>query len=157
LKCSRDTGCIRFSVLDGVAGDGMSKKVAVPSRRYAQPPNDSQPLAGMRISIKDNFQLAGVKTTNLSRSFSELYPPDGESADYVKELLKLGAIVLGKTKMSAFASSDEPTDQWIDYHCPFNPRGDGYQSPSGSSAGAAVSVAGYDWLDISIGTDSKFA
>lgn len=58
--------------------------------------------------------------------------------------------------MSASASDEEPTDQWIDYHCPWNPRGDMYQSPSASTTGAAASLAGYDWLDASVGTDSKY-
>ncbi|KAF5255207.1 hypothetical protein FANTH_133 [Fusarium anthophilum] len=56
--------------------------------------------------------------------------------------------------MTSFASPEEPTDQWVDFHCPANPRGDGYQSPSSSSTGAATSLAGYDWLDFSIAGDS---
>ena len=44
---------------------------------------------------------------------------------------------------------------WIDYHCPFNPRGDGYFTASGSSAGSAAGLAAYDWLEIRIGTDSE--
>ncbi|KAH8759977.1 amidase signature domain-containing protein [Diaporthe sp. PMI_573] len=56
--------------------------------------------------------------------------------------------------MTQFASSDEPTDQWIDFHCYVNPRGDKYQSPSGSSSGAAASLACYHWLDFSIAGDS---
>jgi len=57
--------------------------------------------------------------------------------------------------MTSFPSSDEPTNQWIDFHCPIKPRGDRYQGPSGSSAGAAAALADYDWLDESIGADSK--
>jgi Asp-tRNA(Asn)/Glu-tRNA(Gln) amidotransferase A subunit family amidase len=91
----------------------------------------------------------------MSRSFTSLYGPEEESADYVKKLLSLGAVILGKTKMTQFASSDEPTDQWIDFHCPFNPRGDMYQSPSGSSSGAAAALAGYDWVDYSVAGDCK--
>ncbi|KAG7415590.1 hypothetical protein Forpe1208_v006759 [Fusarium oxysporum f. sp. rapae] len=59
--------------------------------------------------------------------------------------------------MTSFASPEEPTDQWIDFHCPVNPRGYGYQSPSSSSTGAATSLAGYDWLDFSIAGDSASA
>jgi Asp-tRNA(Asn)/Glu-tRNA(Gln) amidotransferase A subunit family amidase len=46
----------------------------------------------------------------MSRSFTDLYEPEQESADYVKKLLSLGAVIVGKTKMTQFASSDEPTD-----------------------------------------------
>lgn len=130
----------------------MWKEIAVPSRLYSQV-TDEKPLAGVRVSLKDIFQLAGTKTTMMSRSYSELYGPDEVSADYTKKLIRLGAVVVGKTKMTQFASSDEPTDQWIDFHCPVNPRGDMYQSPSGSSSGAAASLAGYDWLDFSIAGD----
>lgn len=91
----------------------------------------------------------------MNRAYNELYPARVSSADYVKKLIGLGAVIVGKTKMSAFASAEEPTDQWIDYHCPFNPRGDKYQTPSCSSTGAGASLAGYSWLDHSIGTDSK--
>ncbi|CAF9916091.1 MAG: hypothetical protein HETSPECPRED_002755 [Heterodermia speciosa] len=56
--------------------------------------------------------------------------------------------------MTNFASSDEPPDQWIDDIRPTNPRGDQYQSPSSSSSGAAATLAGYSWLDQSIGADT---
>ena len=118
---------------------------------------EDKPLAGARVSLKDIFHLAGTKTTMMSRSYVELYSPDNESADYVNKLIKLGAVVVGKTKMTQFASSDEPTDQWIDFHCPINPRGDRYQSPSGSSSGAAASLAGYSWLDFSIPGDCTWS
>lgn len=57
--------------------------------------------------------------------------------------------------MCAFATAESPTDQWVDFHCPFNPRGDGYLKPGGSSTGAGAALAGYEWLDFSVGTDSK--
>ncbi|KAF9765336.1 hypothetical protein IL306_002424 [Fusarium sp. DS 682] len=90
----------------------------------------------------------------MSRPWVELYGPDEQSADYTAKLIELGAVIVGKTKMTSFASPEEPTDQWIDFHCPLNPRGDRYQSPSSSSTGAATSLAGYDWLDFSIAGDS---
>lgn len=140
--------------LNATVGDGISKAVAVPSRLY-DVPCPSRPLAGMRISIKDNMDLAGIKTTLMNRAYAELYGPARLSAAVVDNLLSLGAVVVGKTKLAAFASAQEPTGQWVDYHCPFNPRADGYQHPGGSSTGAAAAVAGYPWLDFSIGTDSR--
>ncbi|KAL8793565.1 MAG: hypothetical protein Q9195_003827 [Heterodermia aff. obscurata] len=144
----------KFSVLDAMAADGIHKAVAVPSRLYATR-SESLPLAGMRIALKDCFNLAGVKTTMSSRAYTQVYGPERENAAFVTKLLSLGAWVVGKTKMTNFASSDEPTDQWIDDICPINPRGDQYQSPSGSSSGAAAALAGYPWLDQSIGADSS--
>ena len=90
-----------------------------------------------------------------SRAYTQVYGPEKESAAFATKLLSLGASIVGKTKMTNFASSDEPTDQWIDEICPINPRGDQYQSPSGSSSGAAAALAGYSWLDQSIGADSR--
>ncbi|KAL9100822.1 MAG: hypothetical protein Q9163_003852 [Psora crenata] len=142
-----------FSPLQAVSRDGIYKSVAVPSRLYSKI-SHRKPLAGFRITIKDNFDLEGVKSTMMNRAYTELYEPKKESATEVENLIDLGAVIVGKTKMSAFASAEEPTDQWIDYHCPWNPRGDMYQSPSGSTNGGAASLAGYNWLDCSVGTDS---
>jgi Asp-tRNA(Asn)/Glu-tRNA(Gln) amidotransferase A subunit family amidase len=132
----------------------MHRSVAVPSKIYSSR-TEEKPLAGLRISLKDNYRLAGVKTTMMNRAYVDLYPPESQSAPFASKLAKLGAVIVGKTKMCAFASAEEPTDQWVDYHCPWNPRGDFYQSPSGSTTGGGASLAGYDWLDISMGTDSK--
>lgn len=137
-----------------MVGDGLWRQVAVPSRLYS-PPSEHKPLAGKRISVKDNFKVAGVKTTQNNRAWLSLYGPERETASVIQDLISLGAVIVGKTKMCAFASSEEATDQWIDFHAPFNPRADGYQSPSGSTTGGGASLATYDWLDFSIGTDSK--
>ena len=134
--------------MDLVDDNGIWRSIAVPSRLYAQQSTD-RPLAGARLSLKDIFRLKGVKIT-MSRGFTAVYEREEESADYVKKLLSLGAVIVGKTKMTQFASSDEPTDQWIDFHCSFNPRGDMYQNPSGSSSGATAFLAGYSCLDYSI-------
>ena len=147
---------IRFSPLNILSLDDMWKCVAVPSRLYAKP-SDQSPLAGLRVSVKDNFKISGIKTTMTSRCFTELYTVESETAEYVVRLIELGAIIVGKSKMCSFAAGQDPTDQWIDFHCPFNPRGDLYQSPGSSSSGAAASLAGYPWLDYSIGTDSESA
>ncbi|KAJ5930812.1 hypothetical protein N7466_006305 [Penicillium verhagenii] len=143
----------RFNPTSSISDDGMWKEVPVPSRLYSRPSSE-RPLAGVRVSLKDIFHLKGSKTTMMSRAYTALYPAQEKSASYAQKLIDLGAIIVGKTKMTQFASSDEPTDQWIDFHCPVNPRGDEYQSPSGSSSGAAAALAGYSWLDSSVGGDS---
>lgn len=89
-----------------------------------------------------------------SRSWEELYPASNSTAAALQSLLDLGAIVIGKTKLSQFAEVEAPTADWVDFHCPFNPRGDGYLSPEGSTSGGAVALAACDFVDISIGTDS---
>uniref|UniRef100_A0A8H7KET3 Amidase domain-containing protein n=1 Tax=Bionectria ochroleuca TaxID=29856 RepID=A0A8H7KET3_BIOOC len=106
------------------------------------------------MGIKDIFRLEGTQLTMMNRPWTELHGPDEESAAYTKKLISLGAVIVGKTKMTSFASPEEATDQWIDFHCPVNPRGDRYQSPSSSSTGAGTSLAGYSWLDFSVAGDS---
>ncbi|KAI1423370.1 amidase signature domain-containing protein [Xylaria sp. FL1777] len=131
-------------------GDGGL--VAVPSRLYFQ--RSPLPLAGLRLSVKDNMHLSGTVTTLGNKAYAELYDKQASSAEYLQRLIQQGAVILGKTKLCAFAGSELPPSQCIDYFAPWNPRGDRYQGPSGSSSGAAASVAGYSWLDISLCTDS---
>jgi hypothetical protein len=132
---------------------GIHKAIAVPSRLYPTI-SPQRPLHGKRITIKDNFKIDGIKTTQTNRAWTELFGPETVSAALVKQLVDQGAIIVGKTKMCSFASSEEATDGWIDFHAPFNPRADGCQSSSGSTTGGATSLAGYDWIDFSIGTDT---
>lgn len=77
-----------------------------------------------------------------------------EILEMVLRLINAGAVIVGKTKTAQFASGERAGD-WVNYPCPFNPRGDGYLDQDGSSTGSAAAVAGYSWLDYSIGTDSK--
>jgi Asp-tRNA(Asn)/Glu-tRNA(Gln) amidotransferase A subunit family amidase len=51
---------------------------------------------------------------------------------------------------------EEPLE-CVDFLAPFNPRGDGYQTASGSSNGSASAMATYPWLDFSIGSDSMLS
>lgn len=140
----------RFQALGSLAHEGLWKNIPVPSRLYHSK-TAGKPLAGARIGLKDIFDLEGVKTTLSSRAWAELYGPAAKNAPYVQKLLDLGGVIVGKTKATQFSTATE----WIDFQAPTNPRGDRYQDPSGSSAGAAAALAGYDWLDQSIGGDCK--
>ncbi|KAJ5116053.1 hypothetical protein N7456_000401 [Penicillium angulare] len=142
-----------FRPLPVSAYTGLYPVVAVPSRLYFSK-DKNKPLNGKRITIKDNFHLAGAVTTMGSRSYTSYYGFQKETSTYVKELILQGAVILGKTKMGAFTGSETPPEKIVDYLAPFSPRGDGYQGPSGSSSGAGSSIAAYDWVDISIGTDT---
>lgn len=149
------TEITRFEPLSAGAYSGLYRVVAVPSRLYFEPSQD-KPLNGLRVTVKDNYKLSGVVQTMGSRSFTKLYGPQTETADAVRALIDLGAVIVGKTKLGAYAGSEVPPEKCIDYFPPWNPRGDGYQGPSGSSSGAGSTVASYDWVDIGIGTDSEF-
>ncbi|KAK0750252.1 amidase [Schizothecium vesticola] len=143
----------RFQSLQNSAFTGSEAAVAVPSRLYYKP-TPWKPLSGRRIAIKDNMDLGGVVTGLGNRAYAELYGERSESAKLIQLLLEKGAVVVGKTKLSAFAGSEVPPTQCVDYFPPWNARGDGYQGPSGSSSGAASATGGYSWLDHSIGTDT---
>ncbi|PYI09921.1 amidase signature enzyme [Aspergillus sclerotiicarbonarius CBS 121057] len=128
--------------------------IAVPSRLKSS--QSTLPLAGLRVAVKDNIHLQGLKTSLGSRAYDQLYPPHKATATSIQKLINLGVTIVGKTKLNSFGVYEEPIHN-VDYQAPWNPRGDGYQTPRGSSSGSAVAVAAYDWLDIAIGTDSEFA
>ncbi|KAI0115657.1 amidase signature domain-containing protein [Nemania sp. FL0031] len=125
---------------------------ALPTRIRAESESGVSPeLAGLRVVIKDNIHLKGIKTSFGSKAFYDTYEPKTESASCVQRLVELGMVVVGKTKMTSFGNWEEPVD-YIDFEAPRNPRADGGQSPGGSSSGSAAAIASYEWLDIAIGT-----
>lgn len=126
----------------------------MPSRCYYKP-SKSRPLDGARISVKDNIDIAGHQTTLCNRAWEDLYPAKTKHAACVQALLNAGAMIIGKTKLQAMIMREEPLEA-VEFTAPFNPRGDGYQVPSGSSHRSAASVGSYDWLDFSIGSDSSY-
>lgn len=63
-------------------------------------------------------------------------------------------MIVGRAKTSQYANGESATADWVDQMCPFNPRGDGYQQPSSSSSGSGASIAAYDWIDNTIGSDT---
>ena len=127
--------------------------IAVPSRLYKDSANPP-PLEGLRIAIKDIYDLKGVRTSLGNRAFNELYPPSSSTAETVSYLVSKGANIVGKNHLSSFVMMEHPT-QSVEYESPFNPRGDGYQIPGGSSSGGASAVASYDWIDFTLVSDSK--
>ncbi|KAL6362463.1 hypothetical protein LRP88_03745 [Fusarium phalaenopsidis] len=127
--------------------------IAVPSRLYFTP-TPEKPLAGVRISVKDLYDLKGLKTSGGNRALYEISDIKNETAFAVQRLVDAGAVVIGKNKMSEFAFAGMYVTEHIDYLLPFNPRGDGYNSPSDSSGGSAAAAASYDWLDATMGSDT---
>ncbi|KAL8712010.1 MAG: hypothetical protein Q9220_003706 [cf. Caloplaca sp. 1 TL-2023] len=142
-----------YAALPAALSGIQAPALAVPSRLYYTR-TASKPLAGVRIGIKDIYDVAGVKTSDGNRAFYGLYPPRTVNSVPVQRLVDAGAIIVGKMKTSQFANGELATADWVDYHAPFNPRGDGYQDPSSSSAGAGAGTASYPWLDISLGSDT---
>lgn len=62
--------------------------VAVPSHlRYLA--NEEAPLAGLRVAVKDNFSIQGVKKSLCNCAYYKLYPPSTETAGCIEILRQL--------------------------------------------------------------------
>ena len=107
--------------------------------------------AGIPISLKDLFDIAGEPTPAGSRALADA-PPATAHAPVVRRMLAQGFIPLGRTNMTEFAFSGLGINPH--YGTPLSPwdRTSG-RIPGGSSAGAGVSVA--DGMAIAaLGTDT---
>jgi aspartyl-tRNA(Asn)/glutamyl-tRNA(Gln) amidotransferase subunit A len=109
----------------------------------------ASPLAGIPISIKDLFDVAGETTLAGSKALDDA-PPATRDAPIVARLKAAGAVIVGKTNMTEFAFSGVGINPH--YGTPGNPA-DRARIPGGSSSGAAVSV-GDGCAVVAIGTDT---
>lgn len=141
-----------FSVLPANV-EGQNLAVAVPSRLYYTKTAE-KPLAGVRLGVKDIYDIEGIRTSNGNRAWYHFYPPANKTGTAITRLIDAGVIVVGKMKTSQFANGETATADWVDYHEPFNPRGDGYQDTSSSSSDPGAGAASYPWLDLTIGSDT---
>lgn len=138
-----------FTALPGGLKVAHAQTVAVPSRLYFTP-TEEKPLSGYRIALKDLYDVKGIKTSGHNRAYFDVYDEAAENSFSVQKLIDLGAVIVGKLKLDQFAN----LEYFVDFHAPFNPRGDGYQSPSSSSCGSGAAEAAYDWLDVTLGSDT---
>jgi len=109
----------------------------------------ASPLAGLPVSIKDLFDVAGEQTRAGSIALDDT-PPAVADAAIVARLRAAGAVIVGRTNMTEFAFSGVGINPH--YGTPGNPH-DRSLIPGGSSSGAAVSV-GDDQAVVAIGTDT---
>jgi len=109
------------------------------------------PLAGVPVSVKDLFDVAGEPTVAGSVILRDA-PPAERDAEVVAGLRAAGAIVVGKTNMTEFAFSGLGLNPH--YGTPRSPwdRATG-RIPGGSSSGAAVSVTD-GMAAVGLGTDT---
>ena len=88
------------------------------------------PIHGIPVGLKDIYYTAGMRTTMSSRIYDNFVPDyDAES---VVRLKRAGAVIIGKTVTTEFATGDPPPTL-----NPWNPD----HTPGGSSSGSAVAVA----------------
>jgi aspartyl-tRNA(Asn)/glutamyl-tRNA(Gln) amidotransferase subunit A len=98
----------------------------------------ASPLAGIPLSVKDLFDVAGEVTTAGSKLLRDKAPARSDSL-VVARLRTAGIVIIGRTNMTEFAYSGLGLNPH--YGTPANPfdRQHG-RIPGGSSSGAAVSV-----------------
>ena len=97
------------------------------------------PLAGLPVSVKDLYDVAG-ETTMAGSAVCAGEPAALHDAVAVQRLRASGAAIVGKTNMTEFAFSGVGINPH--YGTPRNPADAGTaRIPGGSSSGAAVSVA----------------
>ncbi|MBE0619974.1 MAG: amidase [Burkholderiales bacterium] len=123
LRTHRESALAEASASDALRAHGI-----VPS-----------PLAGIPVSVKDLFDVAGDITRAGSRALADAAPAKVD-ATAVRRLRQAGAIIIGRTNMVEFAFSGLGLNPH--YGTPKNPwdRATG-RIPGGSSSGAAVSVS----------------
>ena len=109
------------------------------------------PLAGIPVSVKDLFDVAGDITRAGSKALADSAPARTD-ATVVRRLRQAGAIIVGRTNMVEFAFSGLGLNPH--YGTPKNPwdRATG-RIPGGSSSGAAVSVSD-GMAAMGLGTDT---
>lgn len=97
------------------------------------------PLAGIPVSVKDLFDVAGQRTRAGSTVLAQAAPAEAD-CPAVARLRAAGAALVGRTNMVEFAFSGVGVNPH--YGTPVNPADPATpRIPGGSSSGAAVSVA----------------
>jgi aspartyl-tRNA(Asn)/glutamyl-tRNA(Gln) amidotransferase subunit A len=109
----------------------------------------ASPLAGLPVSIKDLFDVAGETTRAGSTALADAAPAARDAA-IVARLRQAGAVLIGRTNMTEFAYSGVGINPH--YGTPGNPA-DRARVPGGSSSGAGVSARDGSCV-AAIGTDT---
>jgi len=117
---------------------------AMEADKALQQGEDWGPLHGIPITIKDAYEVKGMRSTGGSPKWKEHIP--NKDAVVVDRLRKAGAIVVGKTNVPLLSGD------WQTYNELFgvtNNPWDIHKTPGGSSGAAAAAVsAGFSFLDI---------
>jgi len=109
---------------------------------------DASPLLGIPIGIKDIICVEGVEATAASKILKGFMPP--YNATVIENLLKAGAVFVGKLNMDEFAMGSSCENSA--FHPTYNPY-DLKRAPGGSSGGSAAAVAAGECAG-ALGTDT---
>lgn len=106
------------------------------------------PLAGVPVAIKDNMCTEGILTTCSSKILGNFVPT--YTAEAVVNLIKAGAVIIGKTNMDEFAmGSTTETSYYGATKNPWNTE----HVPGGSSGGSCAAVAAEE-CSYALGSDT---
>lgn len=119
-----------------------AERAATDADRRLRRGEPRSPLDGIPIGVKDLIDSAGLRTTYGSPLF-ETHVPDAD-AHVVATLRRAGAVIVGKTVTTEFATFDPPPTRnpWNLAH-----------TPGGSSSGSAAAVAA-DMVPGAVGTQT---
>jgi allophanate hydrolase len=122
-------------------------EVRAEAQALQQAGDQTLPLYGIPVSVKDNIDVKGLPTTAACPAYS--YRPSRDAA-CVARLREAGAIILGKTNLDQFATGlvGVRTPYGIGRNL-FNPK----LIPGGSSTGSALAV-GAGLTPLALGTDT---
>ena len=131
----------RLNAFVAVTGERALERARASDARRARG-EAAGPLDGAPLGIKDLFCTEGVRTTAGSRILGNFVPP--YESTVTANLLRDGAVFLGKTNMDEFAmGSSNTTSALGPVENPWNRRNDPDTRlvPGGSSGGSAAAVA----------------
>jgi allophanate hydrolase len=132
--------------IDSVPQDGAMSR-AEELERDSSAVARSQPLWGVPFAVKDNIDVAGLRTTAGCEEFA--YSPTRNAA-VIDRLIAAGAICIGKTNLDQFATGLVGTrSPYGICRNAFDPR----FISGGSSSGSAVAVA-CEQVGFALGTDT---
>ncbi|MFM8358055.1 MAG: amidase [Verrucomicrobiota bacterium] len=117
--------------------DRRDVELRVAAQEQAGRPGDPRFLAGLPVSVKDLFDVAGWGTTCGSRFYGRLRPRAGQDAGYVARWRRAGALFTGKTHLNEFAWGITGENPWFG-NCTIPGSPD--RLTGGSSSGAAATV-----------------
>lgn len=127
-----DTGPFALNAFITVADDAMEQAKAADEKRAAGETGD---LLGIPVAVKDNYDTAGIQTTNGTAALEGFVPK--KDAGQVRKLREAGAVILGKTTLSEFANSGSYSESGFgmawNAHKPS-------KTPFGSSGGTGAAI-----------------